>query len=232
MNKHALNFNEMMYGNISFPRIDLIGIDSLLKQIEIPPARQEMRKKIGSLCPISDETFLLFNCGFQSTFLAPQEVFCSATQIPNKILFVQKGLLRGYYKGEKREVTTWFAAQNEFIIPNNFFSQEPGQEYIQCMESCSLLSLDYETCLKMLLASIDIAKIFLKLMEEKQQQTNARERILRIPNAEHRFQRLTKEMPGLQQNVKDDILASYLGMTRRHLERIKVQCFKKSWTES
>lgn len=232
MNRHALNFNEMMCGKISFPRVDLIGIDALLTPIEIPASRQELRKKIGSLCPISDETFLLFNCGFQSTFLAPHEIFCSPEQIPNKILFVQKGMLRGYFKGEKQEVTTWFAGENEFIIPNNFFAQEPGQEYIQCMGNCSLLSLNYQNSLKLLLASNDMVKLFLKLMEAKQQQTNARERMLRIPNAERRFQRLIKEMPSLQQNVKDDILASYLNVTRRHLERIKVQCFKKPWTES
>lgn len=69
-------------------------------------------------------------------------------------------------------------------------------------------------------------------MEEKQLQTNAREKMLRVQNAEKRFQRLTKEIPGLLQNVKDDILASYLNVTRRHLERIKVQCFKKPSTES
>ncbi|WP_316747735.1 Crp/Fnr family transcriptional regulator [Pedobacter gandavensis] len=227
MDKNALYFYEMMYGKVSFPKIDLTTIDSFLKQMVIPPSRQELRKKIGSLCPVSDQTFHLFNYGFQPLSLPQDQLLCSPEQIPNKILFVQHGLLRGYYKREKQQVTTWFAGPNEFIIPNNFFAGDPCQEYIECIENSSFLALDYETCLKIYLASNEVARLFLKLMEEKQQQTNMREKMLRIPNAERRFQRLTKEMPGLLQNVKDDILSSYLNVTRRHLERIKVQCFKR-----
>ncbi|WP_316842063.1 Crp/Fnr family transcriptional regulator [Pedobacter gandavensis] len=226
MDKHALYFSEMMYAELSFPKIDLTTIDSFLSQIEIPASRQELRKKISSLCPVSDQTFQLFNHGFKPLTLGPDQLFCTAEQCPNRILFVQKGLLRGYYKGEKQQATSWFAGPNEFIIPNHFFAQEPGQEYIQSLENSSLLALDYQTCLKMYLASNDISPLFLKLMEEKQQKSTARERMLRIPNAERRFQRLTQEMPELLQSVKDDILASYLNVTRRHLERIKVLALK------
>ncbi|MCX2454098.1 Crp/Fnr family transcriptional regulator [Pedobacter sp. PLR] len=232
MDKRALYFYEMMYGKESFPKIDLTTVDAFLKQMVIPPSRQELRKKIGSLCPVSDQTFHLFNYGFQPFSLPQDQLFCSAEQIPNKILFVQHGLLRGYYKGEKQQVTTWFAGPNEFIIPNNFISQAPCQEYIECLENSSFLALDYQTWLKIYIASNEIAKLFLKLMEEKQLQTNAREKMLRVQNAERRFQHLTKEIPGLLQNVKDDLLASYLNVTRRHLERIKVQCFKKPSSES
>lgn len=222
MDKHALNFYEMMYAKLSFPKIDLTPIDTFSAQTEILSPRLELRKKISSLSPVSDETFQLFNYGFQPLSLSRDQLFCTADQTPSKIIFVQKGLLRGYYKGEKEQVTSWFSGQNQFIIPNNFFAQEPCQEYIQCIENSNLLVLDYQSYLSLYLTSNDCATLFLKLMEEKQQKATTRERMLRITNAEKRFQRLIKEMPSLQQSVKDNILASYLNVTRRHLERIKV----------
>jgi CRP-like cAMP-binding protein len=79
----------------------------------------------------------------------------------------------------------------------------------------------------MSLESNDIAKIFFKLLEEKQLLSDARERMLRIPNAEKRYLNMVKLMPVVYQNVKDDTLASYMNVTRRHLERIKIKTSRK-----
>lgn len=227
MKEQAPYFGDMMYSPTTFPRIDLQITEQPLPKTKIPMIHTALRRKIGSLCPVSDEVFHSLNRDFNPLTLSMNQILISAEQLPDRIFFIQKGLLRGYYMGEKEPVTTWFAGPDQFIIPNNFFSQEPCNEYIQSLEDCSLLSISHHSCLKMSLESNDIAKIFYKLLEEKQLLSDARERMLRIPNAEKRYLSMIKLMPVLHKNVKDDTLASYMNVTRRHLERIKIKTSRK-----
>ncbi|SHG64963.1 Crp/Fnr family transcriptional regulator [Pedobacter caeni] len=220
-------FGDMMYSSTKLPPIDLNSVHPPLPATKLPMIHTALRRKIGSLCPVSDEIFHTLNRDFKPLNLSVNQLLFSAEQIPDRIFFIQKGLLRGYYMGEKEPVTTWFAGADQFIIPNNFFSQEPCNEYIQSLEDCSLLSISHHSCLKMALESNDIAKIFFKLLEEKQLLSDGRERMLRIPNAEKRYLSMIKLMPALHKNVKDDILASYMNVTRRHLERIKIKTSRK-----
>lgn len=227
MNEQIPYFGDMMYSCTQLPPIDLNSIHPPLPATKLPMIPTALRRKIGSLCPVSDEIFHTLNRDFKPLNLSVNQLPFSAEQVPDRIFFVQKGLLRGYYMREKEPVTTWFAGADQFIIPNNFFSQEPCNEYIQSLEDCSLLSISHHSCLKMSLESNDIAKIFFKLLEEKQLLSDARERMLRIPNAEKRYLSMIKLMPVLHKNVKDDILASYMNVTRRHLERIKIKTSRK-----
>ncbi|AOM75767.1 Crp/Fnr family transcriptional regulator [Pedobacter steynii] len=227
MKEQTPYFGDMMYSPATFSRIDLQLTEQPLPKTKILMIYTALRRKIGSLCPVSDEVFHSLNRDFNPLTLSMNQILISAEQLPDRIFFIQKGLLRGYYMGEKEPVTTWFAGPDQFIIPNNFFSQEPCNEYIQSLEDCSLLSISHHSCLKMSLESNDIAKIFYKLLEEKQLLSDARERMLRIPNAEKRYLSMTKLMPVLHRNVKDDTLASYMNVTRRHLERIKIKTSRK-----
>ncbi|MNV42904.1 Cyclic nucleotide-binding domain protein [compost metagenome] len=227
MKEQTPYFSDMMYSPTTFRRIDLQITETPLPKTKSPMIHTALRRKIGSLCPVSDDIFHSLNRDFNPLTLSMNQILISAEQLPDRIFFIQKGLLRGYYMGEKEPVTTWFAGPDQFIIPNNFFSQEPCNEYIQSLEDCSLLSISHHSCLKMSLESNDIAKIFYKLLEEKQLLSDARERMLRIPNAEKRYLSMIKLMPVLHKNVKDDTLASYMNVTRRHLERIKIKTSRK-----
>lgn len=216
-----------MNENIQCPGFDLPFTRELLQIPEIPMIHTALRRKIRSLCSVSDEVFHVLNSGFNPFSLASNQILISPEQIPDRIFYIQKGWLRGYYMGEKETVTTWFAGPDEFIIPNHFFSQEACNEYIQSLEDCTLLSISQQTCMKMSLESNDIARIFFKLLEEKQFHSDLRERMLRIPNAEKRYLNIVKLMPVIQQNVKDETLASYMNVTRRHLERLKIKNSRK-----
>lgn len=210
-------------GHKSFTHFNFQITEPLLYKTKVPMIHPDLRLKISSLSPVSDDVFHAIDLEFNELDLAANQILISAEQIPDRIFFIQKGLLRGYYRGEKEVVTTWFAGQDEFIIPNNYFSQEPCNEYIQSLDNCTLLSLTHQACLKMCMESNDIAKIFFKLLEEKQFHSAIREKMLRIPNAEKRYQNIVKLMPVLNQNIKDEILASYINVTRRHLERLKIK---------
>lgn len=227
MKGQAPYFGKMLYTETTFPHIDLKIAEQLLHKTKNPMIKTALRRKIGSLCPVTDEIFQTLNRDFNPLTLSMNQILISAEQVPDRIFFIQKGLLRGYYMGEKEAITSWFAGPDQFIIPHNFFSQEPCNEYIQSLDDCSLLSISHHSCLKMSLESNDIARIFFKLLEEKHLVSDARERMLRIPNAEKRYLNMVKLMPVVHQNVKDDTLASYMNVTRRHLERIKIKTARK-----
>lgn len=192
----------------------------------LPVLHAGLKQKLRSLCAISDEAFHKIEQSFQILDLTDRQVLISTDQVPDRIFYIQKGLLRGYYIDNNQPVTSWFAGEDEFIMPNNYFRQERSNEYIQSLESCSLLALSYQACLKISQESDDMMKIFLHLLEEKQDNTNVRERMLSIPNAEKRYRSVLGLMPGLQHSIKDELLASYLNISRRHLERLKIKTFK------
>jgi hypothetical protein len=60
------------------------------------------------------------------------------------LFFVEKGLLRGYYYTEGKEITNWFAQENEFATCiYSFVANKQSYEIVQTLENCELIKLSY-----------------------------------------------------------------------------------------
>jgi len=56
-------------------------------------------------------------------------------KICRHLYFLEKGALRGYYDLDNKEITHWFAFENDFVTSfHSFITQQPSVENIQFLE--------------------------------------------------------------------------------------------------
>lgn len=149
--------------------------------------------------------------------------FIEQGSISKEIGFITSGIVRSFYlSSTSEEVTYCFRKPNMFVTAYaSFIQQIPSVECVQAVTDVHLLILN-----KTQLTALENSSIrwlqFLKLANEQEFITmEKRVFLLQRESAEKRYQDLLENEPELLQQVPVKYLASYLGITERHLSRIR-----------
>ena len=151
------------------------------------------------------------------------EYFIKEGETCKQVAFVLSGSLRSYYISEKAEETTYC-----ILFPNNlitayssFLTSQPTQEYIQAITQSELLIVQKDK-LETLMQDSFKWTYFLKVIAE-QQYLELEKRVFQLQrnDAAKRYEDLMKNHPEYIQKIPLQYLASYLGVSQRHLSRIR-----------
>lgn len=163
--------------------------------------------------------------------LDKEAYFIRENQICNKVAFLDKGTLRTfYYSSNDEEVSYCFTFPGTLISAYSSFLTGAGAvENIQAIEASRLLVFEKQD-LEELIEKNPKWLLFSKLLAE-QQYIEMEQRVLMLQRepAEVRYERLMDKQPDLLQKVPLQYIASYLGITKRHLSRLR-QNFKSKRT--
>ena len=149
--------------------------------------------------------------------------FLEAGETPSKIAFVTKGLFRYVYTNNKGDEFT------KTIMPeNNFISSysamvlcKPSYFAIEALENSDLMVINWSDFEKLKEKDVFWLKFLMKFIEKGYIIKEKRERDLLLLDAETRYKNFLTEFPGLDQRVKQGIIASYLGIKPETLSRIR-----------
>ncbi len=137
--------------------------------------------------------------------------------------YVVKGALRAYIIGnDGQEHTIAFAIEDGFIgDPGSFLSQEPATLFVEAIEDSEVIQMSYENEQK-LLETISKFHSYFRLAT-LHVAVNIQKRVLSniSQSAEERYDEFAKEYPQLLQRFPLYMIASYLGMTREFLSKIR-----------
>ena len=151
------------------------------------------------------------------------DFFIKEGEIANEVGFVASGLFRSfYYSSLEEEVTYCFRFSNSFVTAySSFLSQTRTTENIQALTDIDLLTISRDAILNLEDSSTNWLKFF-KIMAE-QEYINMEKRIflLQKESAEKRYDDLLKNQPEYLQLIPLNFLSSYLGISQRHLSRIR-----------
>ena len=151
------------------------------------------------------------------------DYFIRAGEVPNKIAFVGSGLFRYVYINEKGDEFT------KGIIVENFFLSsysamilgKPSYFSIEALEDSQVIEVIWKDLTQLLDNDIFWVKFLLKFIEKGFIIKEKRERDLLLLDAETRYKNFLTEFPGMDQRVKQRIIASYLGIQPETLSRIR-----------
>jgi CRP-like cAMP-binding protein len=144
-------------------------------------------------------------------------------EICNDVAFVIEGTLRSYYFSNKGEEITYC-----ITFPNNLLSAysslitgKETEENIQAITQVKLLVFSKDTIDTLALKYPNWIH-FMKIIAE-QQYIELEKRIFQLQksNALQRYSDLLKNQPEYLKHIPLQYLASYLGITQRHLSRIR-----------
>jgi CRP-like cAMP-binding protein len=135
---------------------------------------------------------------------------------------VQQGCLRGYYLLDGKEITHWFAFENDFVTSfHSFITQQPAVEDIQLLEG-SVLWMISKSALDELFRQYHEVERVVRIAYEKYY-IRLEERFINshFTSAKERYENLLHESPHILERVPLGYIASYLGITQETLSRIR-----------
>ncbi|MBA2498509.1 MAG: Crp/Fnr family transcriptional regulator [Chitinophagaceae bacterium] len=148
-----------------------------------------------------------------------------AGQVPDRLFLLRKGVVRGFIKEEKKEITTWITGENELVSSIRGLGLPPlvSEENIQVIESAQLVGLEYR-CIDYMYKHFPESNIVARIiLEEIYRAAEERAFISRIPSAEKKYKRFIDTKPELADRISLKYIASYLSMTQETLSRIRTR---------
>ena len=159
---------------------------------------------------------------FEEIVLAKNEYLVSDGKTCRHLYFLQQGALRGYYTLEGKEITHWFAFENDFVTSfHSFITRQPAVENIQLLEGSILWSISKEK-LNILLNSYGEIERLVRIVYENYY-IRLEERFInsQFKSAAERYQNLLEQAPHIIERVPLGYVASYLGISQETLSRIR-----------
>jgi hypothetical protein len=130
--------------------------------------------------------------------------------------------VRGFYKDEGTEITTWISRENEIVgTIRNLWTNEESDEYLQAIEDVDLIAIpqDLPTALYQNFYEANI--IGRKIMELHYRAACDRALICQLPTVKSRYRHLLTAFPGMVERVPLKYIASFLGVRIETLSRVR-----------
>ncbi len=142
----------------------------------------------------------------------------------DNLYFIEKGLIRGYYFDDGKEITNWFAQEQEFATCfYSFIASKPSFEILQCIEDCELIALNCASLQNLYKQFPETERIGRVITENYYIKLEERILSLQFKTAKERYQKLQNTKSSLLQRASLGQIASYLGITQETLSRIRAE---------
>ena len=151
------------------------------------------------------------------------DYFLKPPQICSLIGYIDKGLVRIFNINPLGvETTNWIVTDDELVTEIlSFISQEPTQEYIQCIEETTIVYISYQD-LQDVYKIIPQMHIYIKLINEDLLVAVKKYILSNIHlSAEEKYGQLLQVRPKLIQKAPLKYIASFLGITDSTLSRVR-----------
>jgi CRP-like cAMP-binding protein len=182
-------------------------------------------KKITESISITDEEFDFCKTLFLPKKLRKRQYLLQEGDVCKYTAFVTKGILRSYTIDNKgTEHILQFAFEGWWMGDlYSFLTDEPSMYNMEAIENCELLLISKPSW-ELLLEKIPaFERYFRILIQNNLIATQQRLMGTLSETAEEKYVKLINNFPGCLQRVPQHMIASYLGITRETLSRIRGQ---------
>ncbi len=183
---------------------------------------------LKTIAPITDKEFDDTISYFTTLNLKKDDFFVRQNKVCTQIGFILKGSLRNFYINDKgEEITSCFCTENHFATSyKSFILQQPSHLSLQAIEDTELLVIDSSNLQKLYANSLIWQTIGRTVAEKEYIVMEQYASVLNNESAKEKYLRLLKEQPEVLQKANLEAIASYLGVTRRTLSRIRKEISK------
>jgi CRP-like cAMP-binding protein len=188
-----------------------------------------LRAHIEKRVQLTDEEFEVISKFFVPKKLRKKQFLLHESEVCKNIGFVISGCLREYTIDSKgSEHIIQFAIEDWWISdPNSFLSGLPSKYNIDALEDSEVLLLEKSAREKLLDSCPKMERFFRILIETNFVATQRRITDSLSTSAEERYLRFIKTYPKLIEQVSQNHIASYLGITPQSLSRIRKELSQK-----
>lgn len=143
-------------------------------------------------------------------------------QFADKSYFIAEGSARAFYIKGDRDITDWFAFENNFISSiNSFFLNIPSPHFIEVLEPSTLLEISRENIIRLSDKYKEFDRLGKLIVTKTMLQLQQRIVSIQFETAQQKYENILKIRPDITQRVSLTHIASYLGITLETLSRIR-----------
>lgn len=181
-----------------------------------------LRNTFDEILKISDEDWLHFASILQTIKLKKREFVLTEGQICKGVYFLSQGAVRTYHLQEGREINTSFNFENDFLREiESMIHQTPSTSNIQAMEDSTLFFIEKEKLTSLYDQSGFYQKLGRKILEQLAITEQKYASLLTSYSPKERYLHVLQYNPALIERVPLQYIASYLGISRESLSRIR-----------
>lgn len=151
------------------------------------------------------------------------DFFISEGKSCKEAAFIKSGILRSFFTPESgEEITYCITFPNTLMTAySSFITSLPTLENIQAMAPCELLVIQKTDIDQLAKSSISWITFFKIIAEQQYIELEKRLFLFQKEKAKKRYMDLLENQPTYVQQIPLQYLASYLGITPRHLSRLR-----------
>jgi CRP-like cAMP-binding protein len=149
-------------------------------------------------------------------------ILVKAQQYSKALMFMITGALRAYYSKDGKDISDWFAFENDFICEiNSFYLDKPSDHYFETLERSTIMIIPKESILKLCDQYHDVESLARQATTKTMIGLQRRVVSLKIETALQKYNNLLMAYPDITQRVSLGHIASFLGITLETLSRIR-----------
>lgn len=170
----------------------------------------------------SEQQFYEIAHRFKELTLKRNQLLVEENQVCPYFCFVESGILQHAIVVETEEKTTYLALRNSVTSSlNSFLNKIPSRKSIKALVDCQLWIIDLENFQDLLTNNQVFHQFYYNLIERQIMLIDDYRIDLLTLTPEERYKKLLATEPKLLQEVPLHYLASFLGISNRHMSRIR-----------
>lgn len=177
----------------------------------------------NSIMPLSDKTISLMSKVFVYGELKKEEYFIRKGEFANEIAFLEVGIVRAYYINSdgKEYNKTFFSAPSIIGSYASLISKQRNVVAQQALTDCKIWKASFQEIEKLSEGNWEIEKLR-RIIAEGYFLINEKKEIeMALLDADKRYLILQNEYPGIELEIPQYHIASYLGISATQLSRIR-----------
>lgn len=180
---------------------------------------------ISGFIKMSDEELHFFSNNIQRTSFKKGEILLQQGQILDKMAFVLKGAVRGYYQDENgTEHTLCFVFENQPLVAFDSFTQQTPIGFTSiALENTETIWISQTAFYIFLETYPRYEKVLRTIISQYMAIEGEKTKLFRIVSAKERYSALLEAQPELIQRVPLKYISSYLGIAIKTLSRVRAE---------
>lgn len=178
---------------------------------------------LNDITPLSAETLDVIMSSVAPARLEKDEFFVRQGEIAKDIAFLEDGVVRAFFtnKDGKEYNKTFFSGPAMIGSYVSLITQTENQLPQQALTACKIWRIDFQTIEAHAKTNIELERLRRKIAERFFVGNEKKQLEMALLDANDRYQIFKQEHPGLEDQMAQYHIASYLGISATQLSRIR-----------